>query len=269
MHELNSLVHDTLTYLQDPLLPKQVIFATAEEWPLFQRKNARKSLPSLQEKVSPTLPKKFAEPTTHLNSSKAKEISDEIAPISPKGITEPISEKKQEQEIVDSDRIKPKLSGNHLIKDKLQRIVPHIKLVEQIPDDAEAKRIASGWKEKMDGVKVVLLACSPEQDNVELLKILAKAIDQNLAKSKVIAAERLEREKRWDLFFEKNSFQLILASQGMQNFPELMRFYQAFPSQDRFLLGSILLLPLSAPSFYQSPEHKSLLWKKLCQILKT
>jgi hypothetical protein len=98
---------------------------------------------------------------------------------------------------------------------------------------------------------------------LEILKALAKAIDRHLAKAKILVAERVEREKRWDLFFDKNALRLIIASHGIEKFSELMRFYKSTGSSDKtpFLI-------LSPSQVYQSLEHKALLWKTLCQMLK-
>ncbi len=148
------------------------------------------------------------------------------------------------------------------MKKILQKAAPAIKIIEQVPDDAEAKRIAEGWKEKVNDAEVILLLCDTTSDTIDFLKGLAKGIDQHLAKTKILAAERLEREKRWDIFLNKNTFRLIIASEGMEKLPELMRFYNAES------LGKFPLLTLSPASVYKALEHKALLWKKLCQMLK-
>jgi hypothetical protein len=54
----------------------------------------------------------------------------------------------------------------------------------------------------------------------------------------------------------------------MQKLPELMRFYKAVPASGQFFLENTPLLPLSHASLYKSLEHKALLWKTLCQMLK-
>jgi hypothetical protein len=159
--------------------------------------------------------------------------------------------------------------GPSPIKKALQRIVPTLKLVDQIPDDATAKRIATAWKEKIPDAEVVLLVCDSDPETLEFLKGLAKAIDKNLAKAKILLAERLEKEKRWDLFLEKNPLRLIIASSGMQKFPELIRFYRSIPANAQFFLDKTPLLVLSPVSIYKSLEHKAQLWKTLNQMLNS
>lgn len=151
------------------------------------------------------------------------------------------------------------------IKQMLQKAAPGVKIVEQVPDDGEAKRIAESWREKVSDVDAVLLLCDTGEETVDFLKGLAKAVDQHLAKTKIIAAERLEREKRWDIFL-KNSFRFIIATEGSQKLPELMRFYKQ--NNGQMYLDKTPLLILSSASVYKSLEHKAQLWKTLCQMLK-
>jgi hypothetical protein len=82
--------------------------------------------------------------------------------------------------------------------------------------------------------------------------------------TKVISGLRLEQEKKWDLFLTKNTFRLIIASHGIQQFPELMRYYKALPAQSQTFLGTIPLVTLLPTATYlQSLEQKALLWKHL------
>lgn len=150
------------------------------------------------------------------------------------------------------------------MKKMLQKAAPAVKIIEQVPDDTEAKRIAEGWKEKVTDAEVVLLLCDTASDTVDFLKGLAKGVDQHLAKTKILTAERLEREKRWDIFLNKNAFRLIIASDGMQKLPELMRFYNS----ETGCLGKIPVVALSSAAIYKVLEQKALLWKTLCQMLK-
>jgi hypothetical protein len=156
------------------------------------------------------------------------------------------------------------------IQKTLQKIAPHMRLSNEVPGDAVAQRIASSWQEKMPDTEVVLLLLDPSKESVEFLKNLGKAVHTQLCPAKVISGTRLEQEKRWDLFLEKNAFRLIIATDGMKNYPDLMRYYKALPAQQESFLGKTPFISLSPTATYlTSPEHKAILWKKLCQILKT
>ncbi|MBY0528843.1 MAG: hypothetical protein K2P51_01485 [Rhabdochlamydiaceae bacterium] len=162
----------------------------------------------------------------------------------------------------------PQLASSEIQK-TLEKIAPHMRLSNEIPDDAVAKRIASSWQEKIPEAEVVLLLLDPSKESVEFLKNLAKAIHTQLCPAKVISAARMEQEKRWDLFLEKNAFRLIIATEGLKHYPDLIRYYKALPSQNEAFLGKIPFISLSpATTYLASPEHKALLWKKVCQICK-
>jgi hypothetical protein len=249
-----ALIRDTITYLKDPLTPKQAILTNGEEHAFFQKKSEVKKPPVETPILAPAPPIR-PKVEAKIEKKVVPEVKREEVP--PPAVA-PIKAVEEKSPVESSSPIKK----------TLQRIAPQIKLVDQVPSDEEAKRIANAWKEKLSDVEVVLLACDTQPDTLELLKGLAKAIDQNLAKSKVISAERLEREKRWDLFLEKNPLRLIIASDGMQQCTELMRFYRAVPSQAQFFLNQTPLFVLSKTSLYKSLEHKALLWKTLCQMLK-
>ncbi len=155
------------------------------------------------------------------------------------------------------------------ITDVLRRIAPGFPLAEHIPDDARAKKVASAWQEALGDADVALLACDVDAQTVELLRNLARSINQKLAKVKVISVERLEREKRWDLFLEKNAFELIIASSGLNNLKEAMSYFKSLPASSEQFLKDTPLILLSPPILYsESPKEKTLLWKRICQILK-
>ncbi len=247
---LRDLILDTLSYLKDPLLPKQTIFANAQECALFQKKPqiARPETPKSlfkNEKVPQPPPPIFQPAKIYSQKSEA-----------------PPQEKKHAQE-----KLPPTESASS-IKNILQKIAPALKLSEHVPGDEEAKKIANAWKEKIIDAEVILAIYENDVETLEFLKVLAKAIDQHLAKTKMISAIKIEEEKRWDFFLQKNNFRLIIASMGMQQCPEFMRLYQSVPASAQFFLDKTPLLPLSHASLYKSLEHKALLWKTLCQMLK-
>ncbi len=240
MDTLSDLIRDTLLFARDPLQPKQP-FLTDAGTAAFFKKNRVEEKPT----VIPKVGEKPVPPVVQKPQPRNPEPPKKQVPV----VEAPAQD------------LSP-------IKKTLQNIAPSMKLVDQVPDDTQAKRIASAWKEKISDAEVVLLGCDSSADTLEFLKGLAKAIDQHLAKAKILMAERLEKEKRWDLFLEKNALKLIIASDGMQKLPELMRFYKAFPASAQFFLDKTPLFVLSPASIYKSVEHKALLWKTLCQILK-
>lgn len=238
--DFRDLVRDTLTYLKEQ--PRQPMLAAPEDAAFF------KTAKPLE--APTTASKKALGPPPTAQVQKVAEVKQ--APVV-------LEEVKSVKKVVTPDIAMD-------IKKTLQKIAPAIRLTDQVADDSAAKRIASAYKEKVPEAEVVLLVCDPAIETMEFFKTLAKAIDGQLAKAKILSADRIEREKRWDLFLEANSFRLIIASEGCQKYPELMRFYRANPPQ--FFLSKVPFLPLSAAASYQALEKKALLWKTLCQMLK-
>jgi len=247
----DQLLKDTLAFLQDPLQPRGSLLASKEEWLFFQEKKTKQLSPLVAPAATPIFIKPAPLPTEPVKKQPPAPQPVVLSPTPPTPVT-----------------AKPAPVAIEPLKKTVQQIAPHLALTDAVPDDAEAKRVASGWKETVTDAEVILLACDREQETLELLKNLAKAIDGHLARSKVIAAERLEKEKRWDLFLEKNRLRLLIASDQMQKMPELLRFYRAVPAQSQFFLGETPLLPLLPASTYRAIDKKAALWKTLCQMLK-
>lgn len=293
-HELDSDLHqligDTLVFLKDPLLPKQTFFTSVEQLAFFRSKassvppqpkeiakkqdvpirssfKVEKPISPIQEpieKVEAAKTPSHQAPKYIPSTSMQPQIKEATSPKAPDAAQD--LKLAPKPPIKASDLIK--VEGSEQIKKTLLRMVPHIKLVDDVPDDTKAKKIASGWKEKIPDAEVILLACETDADTLDLLKSLGRAIDQNLAKAKIVPAEKLEQENRWDIFLQKNQFRLIIASDGMKKHPELMKFYHANPAQSQSFLDKTPLLALSPASIYKLIEHKAHLWKTLCQMLK-
>ncbi len=217
---MQDLIKDTLAYLKDPLLPKQTFLGTAEEHAFFKVKLESKPESATAKWVSPV---------------QKKEEKVPAPPPAPPPMQAAVE--------------KPAAPPSSTMKQLLQKVAPAIKLTDHVPDDAEAKRIASAWKEKAPDAEVLLLACDSDGETLEFLKGLARAIDQHLAKAKILKAEKV--------VLEKDAYKLIIASAGVQQFPELMRFYKSYPF--------VILSPAQA---YQDTDEKASLWKTLCRLLQ-
>ncbi len=153
------------------------------------------------------------------------------------------------------------------IRSLLGKIAPSLSLAELVPEDHTAKKVLSSYQENLGQVDVVLISFEQDEATLNLLKNLAKAIDQKLGKAKLIAGARLEREKRWDTFLEQNPVKLIIATAGISHFNEIMRYYSGHPATGEAYLGKIPLLTLQEASAYDQPqENKAALWKHLCQL---
>lgn len=249
----SSLIHDALSYARSQP-PSECFFASPQEMQLFQHIKVKEDPPLLP---SPSPLKISSKPISHPPLPK-KPTPEPVPEIKPEGEPSPLkpiipSHKKPSEEIVKI----------------LRKISPALALSDHTPDDFKAKKIRSAWKEKLTGIDVVLLALNESPDTIELMKNLAKAIQKDLGQVKLMTGDRLEQEKRWDLFFQTNSFRLAIASLGMQAYPELLKLYRAVPSQQTVFIAHTPLIVLEPGSVYKdSLEKKAALWKTICQTLK-
>lgn len=153
----------------------------------------------------------------------------------------------------------------------IEKAHPHFVLVNQIPDDALAKKKAEAWKENNSVSQIAILSFGESLNDLEFLKKLAKAIQEAFTPVKLIDARRITQEKKWDSFLKEGNFKLIISPEkGVQSCFELMRLYTEIPKTQARFLGKTPLLLLASIDQYQKNLHlKRTLWTTLCQILKT
>ncbi len=265
-HSFQQLVRDALDYARAQP-PQAWTFASIEEFQFFQSYAHRQG--QKQE------PKRAAEPQkgpeTVLPFISVQKATPEKRPI--RDIHPPVEQSVKETETrLEPFHNKPavvSVKPSEEIAKTVRKIAPSLIISDQVSDDQNAKKIASNWKEKLIGIDVVLLALNNLPDTIELMKNLAKAIQKNLGPVKLMSGDRLEQEKRWDLFFQTNTFRLIIASPGMEHYPDLLKHYKALPAQQTAFLSNTPLIILEPASVYtDSPNQKIGLWKSLCQMLK-
>lgn len=265
-----QLVRDALDYAcAQP--PETWTFASPEEFQFFQsyaQKQLHRQRPK-QETKHMEGPQKGPETIRPFTS--VQKAASEKRPV--RDIPPPAAQSVKEAET----KLKPlhnkpaavSIKPSEEIAKTLRKIAPALIISDQVPADQNAKKIASAWKEKLSGIDVVLLALNDLTDTIELMKNLAKAIQKDLGPVKLMSGDRLEQEKRWDLFFQTNTFRLIIASSGMEHYPDLLKHYKALPAQQATFLANTPLIVLEPTSVYtDSPDQKIGLWKSLCQMLK-
>ncbi|HEY2810863.1 MAG TPA: hypothetical protein VGJ00_05700 [Rhabdochlamydiaceae bacterium] len=144
-----------------------------------------------------------------------------------------------------------------------------LSLNEAIPDDKAATRIMNAWEEYIGAIDVVVIACEKDEETLSLIKNLSKSIDQKLAKAKILSADRLEKEERWDLFLAKNNPKLILATAGFSHLKNALRYCTFKPVTSERLFGAYPLIILAPAAVYaQTPKEKITLWNQICSLLK-
>ena len=147
----------------------------------------------------------------------------------------------------------------------LARNFPTVVYVETPPDDARAKEVASRWKKHVVSANALILSFGEKDEELLLLKNLAKAIHTQLKPTKILDALSLEKEKKWELIFQLNAFELIIAEESsFFKLLEIKDFYQPATSVSDPLLANTPLILLNP----EIKKDKAALWKKICHILR-
>lgn len=157
------------------------------------------------------------------------------------------------------------------LKSLFQKTLPQFALIDEIPNDGLAKKIAYRWKTKNQIAPISILHFSEPPKQKALLIEIAKAIDIYFGPARLINAEMIEKEKQWEIFLSSNELKLIIACDyTLWQLNDLMRNYKEVPSQQTRTLGNIPLFLLPDLSLYlKDPLLKRSLWKAICQKLST
>lgn len=153
------------------------------------------------------------------------------------------------------------------LKSLFAKIAPELPLLNEIPSDAFAKKIATRWKTKNQTAPISILSYSEPPAQKTFLEAIAKALDVYFGPAKIVSAEAIEKEKQWDAFLSAPDLKLIVACDyTLWQLNSLMSFYREDPRK----LGNISLFLLPDLSLYlKDPLLKRSLWKALCQKIVT
>lgn len=151
----------------------------------------------------------------------------------------------------------------------IQQKLPNVRLLDQLPDDTEAKKMASIWSQEKKIPQVLILSFDDVPKHQAFLSNIAKALEIHGIDAKVANAAKLERENEWQKLLQSKELKLVIAgSSGFYNLPELQKNYREGTKQGRHHLGDRLLLLLSDISYYlKEPTLKPSLWGALKELL--
>lgn len=146
------------------------------------------------------------------------------------------------------------------LRSTLEKIAPHMKLLDIIPNDFQAQKVANAWSKQTE---VVIIAGPASNEELLFLKDLARTIQDRLTTVKMISGAKLEKEKSWKSFFEKSTFKMLIIACPAQKYTALMLCYQ----KEEKRLASIPVVILYPMEVYKQPDQKTALWESLCQIV--
>lgn len=153
------------------------------------------------------------------------------------------------------------------VRNVLSVVAPELAIINEIPNDAIAKKIAERWKTKNQSAPISILLFQEPAEQRALLEQIAKAIDVCFGPAKIVNAETIEKEKQWEAFLSVSDLKMVIVCDyTLWQLNGLMQFYKETPAQGTRMLGNIPLFLLPDLSLYlKDPLLKRSLWKALCQ----
>lgn len=157
----------------------------------------------------------------------------------------------------------PKPSSH--LRQLISFLAPELALLDVIPSDAHARKIAERWKTKNQAAPISILTFQEPQEHRVLLENIACALSVYFGEVKIVAAEGIEKEKQWETFLSHAGLKLVIACDyTLWQLSNLMTLYKE--KEAVRTVGSVPLFLLPDLSLYlKDPLLKRLLWKALCQ----
>ncbi|MEI8365951.1 MAG: hypothetical protein WCF65_05995 [Parachlamydiaceae bacterium] len=189
----------------------------------------------------------------------------------------------------------PKAIELHDLRKIILEKLPHMQLLDNIPDDSEWKKTAIISSDKYKTAEVILLTLrdcakvsstsrqsqSPDAQvnftqslndtpvNTAFLANIAKALEAYGTTALVCHAAKIEQEKGWEEFLKSDKLRLVIATSGcLYTLPEMQKYHREIQKTARHYLGNCPLLLLSDISFYLTePPLKHSLWNAIKELL--
>ncbi len=152
------------------------------------------------------------------------------------------------------------------LKALYQKLFPQLPLIQTIPSDATAKKIANRWKTKNQAAPISILYFSEPSLQKDLLIAITKAIDVYFGPARIIQAETIEKEKQWDTFLSSDDLKLVIACDyTLWQLTNLMQYFKETPQRTLKNVPLFLLPDLSL--YLKDSSLKRSLWKAIQKTL--
>ena len=153
------------------------------------------------------------------------------------------------------------------VKMHVRKVLPEIPYIQDIPTDQQAKIIAENWKYHSQISPFIILYNSKNQKEKTFLENLAKALSVYFVPTKVIFANEIEKENRWEVILDPSVLKFIIAPDDqIWDLPHMMSHYSENTAKSLVFLDEVpLFLIRNLSMYFQDPTLKSSLWKAICQ----
>ena len=98
----------------------------------------------------------------------------------------------------------------------LSVVAPELKILNEIPSDAIAKKISERWKTKNQTAPISILLYQEPPEQRVLLEQIAKALDVYFGPAKIVSAETIEKEKQWEAFLSVADLKMVIVIRSHQ-----------------------------------------------------
>ncbi len=153
------------------------------------------------------------------------------------------------------------------VRHLLSIVAPELAILNDIPNDDLAKKIADRWKTKNQSAPISILLFQEPPEQRALLEQIARALDVYFGPAKIVNAEKIEKDKQWEAFLSVADLKIVIVcDHTLWQLSHLMQFYKETPASGVRTLGNVPLFLLPDLSLYlKDPLLKRSLWKALCQ----
>lgn len=246
---IQSIIRDTLELLKD----ESIILASPEDALYFRTTTIRKTPKPEPCVLRKPLPEKIIAPPP-----KPIVVSE---PVPPKPVvvpeTPPILPSWRSEQPLPIETI-----NTSSLKALYQKLFPQLPVIQTIPSDAQAKKIANRWKTKNQAAPISILYFSEPGPQKELLIAITTAIDVYFGPARLIHAEAIEKEKQWETFLSSSELKLVIACDyTLWQLTDLMQHFKESPNRTLKNIPLFLLPDLSL--YLKDPSLKRSLWKAI------
>lgn len=237
---IDSLITDTLTFIQENFEPDTYWLVKKSEARLQMANKPEKELPPILQKIQ-------------IEKPPAKEVA--VEEFIPTPVTPPKEPSRQAAPL-----------GVNSLSSAVKKLFPTFSTSTEVQkphlvDPALKKALSS---------EVVLFSFRESKESDLFLQNLGIAISSHFLPSSLLDVKKWElSEGDFSPFFKESHAKLIIAPASFYKRPSLLPFFKEMPaSSERYLGSSKLLLLNPFEDYFNNPLKKKELWHTLCTILK-
>lgn len=155
------------------------------------------------------------------------------------------------------------------IRKILQERFPSLRIINTIPNDQDATKLAKLWEHDQELPQVLLLIGDESEKQKLFLENLRIAIESYGLSAKVVSISKIDHGRGWEPILQDKGLKLIISnSSHLAAFPHLKTHVRRTTKLTLQTLGEVpLFLLADFSSYFKESSLKPLLWKNLKEVL--